>query len=74
MYEIQFPSLTQFSVSGAYDPRIADPSTNNGNRDVSLDRTRSRPIGDVEEEDEGEDEEDDSSFEDGDVAHEIITP
>jgi len=41
MSDIQFPLLTQFNVSGAYDPRIADPNTNNGNRDVSLDRIRS---------------------------------
>jgi len=34
--DIQFPLFTQFKVFGAYDPRIADPNTNNGNSDVSF--------------------------------------
>jgi hypothetical protein len=80
MYDIQFPSLTQFSVWGAYDPRIADPSTNSGKSDVSLDRTRSRTVVDVDDdvdeevEEEEEEEEEDSSSEDGDAEHDVTTP
>lgn len=36
--DIKFPLLTQFNVAGAQDPRIADPNTKNGNKEVSLDR------------------------------------
>ncbi len=39
--DIQLPLFTQFNVWGANDPRIADPNTNNGNRHVSCDKTRS---------------------------------
>ena len=39
--DIQLPLFTQFNVWGANDPRIADPNTNNGNRHVSCDNTRS---------------------------------
>lgn len=76
MYDIQFPSLTQFSVWGAYDPRIADPSTNSGKSDVSLDRTRSRPVVDMDDDvdEEVEEEEEDSSSEDGDAEHDVTTP
>jgi len=39
MNDIQLPLFTQFNVLGTYDPRIADPNTNNGNNDVSLDNS-----------------------------------
>ena len=76
MHDIQFPSLTQFSVRGAYDPMIADPSTNRGKSDVSLDRARSSvvPDGGVEGTTEEEDDEDPSVGNDDDEADDIATP
>ncbi len=41
MPDMQLPLLTQFMVRGAKDPRIAEPSTNKGNRHVNWDRIRS---------------------------------
>lgn len=37
--EIQLPVFTQFKALGTYEPRMADPSTNNGNNDVNFDNT-----------------------------------
>lgn len=61
------PSLTQFSVCGANDPSIADPSTNSGNKDVSFDRTRSSVA------DDGEEVAEDESCEDDDEADDSTT-
>ena len=41
MIDMRLPLFTQFNVLGTYDPSIAEPNTNNGNRDVNLDRISS---------------------------------
>jgi hypothetical protein len=41
MYDIILPLLTQCNVLGAIEPSMAEPSTNSGNSDVSLDRITS---------------------------------
>jgi len=38
IYVIQLPRLTQFNVFGTSDPRMADPRTKKGKRDVSCDK------------------------------------
>ena len=39
--DMRLPLFTQFNVWGTYDPSIAEPNTNNGNRDVNLDNNYS---------------------------------
>jgi hypothetical protein len=41
MYDIILPLSTQCNVLGAIEPSMAEPSTNSGNSDVSLDRITS---------------------------------